>query len=234
MGPPRGRSRQLKYRILTVSREYGSGGAQIARRIAERLGWTLLDARILSDVARSAQVDVRTAGENDERVDSWFHWLNKNAMRAAAVSAGLKIDETELFDAETMAAFTREVIEQAYTKGDCVIVGRGSQCILAGRTEAFHVFIYGSPEKRLLRLAARLPEGSDAEAQMRAMDEQRERYIARFYEKYWREPHLYHLMISSDAGDEETAATILCAMGAREAELAAASSRRREPPSPIS
>ena len=204
----------MKYRILTVSREYGSGGAQIARQIAERLGWTLLDAKILTDVARSAQVDIRTAGQNDERVDSWFHWLNKNAMRAAAVSAGLKIEDTELFDAETMAAFTREAIEQAYTKGDCVIVGRGSQCILAGRAEAFHVFIYGSPENRLRRVGRRIKEGEDAEAFMRSMDEQREQYIARFYDKYWREPHLYNLMISSDPGEDYTTSTILFAMGA--------------------
>ncbi len=203
----------MKYRILTVSREYGSGGAEIARRIAGQLGWTLLDSRILTEVARSARVDIRTAGENDERVDSWFHWLNKNAMRAAAVSAGLKLDDTELFDAETMAAFTREAIEQAYTKGDCVIVGRGSQCILAGRTEAFHVFIYGSVEYRRRRVASRIKEGEDVEAYMRAMDEQREHYIARFYEKYWREPHLYDLMISSDLGEDHAASTILYAMG---------------------
>ncbi len=204
----------MKYRILTVSREYGSGGAQIARKIAERLGWTLLDSRILTEVARSAQVDICTAGENDERVDSWFHWLNKNAMRAAALSAGLKMEDAELFDAETMAAFTREAIEQAYTKGDCVIVGRGSQCILAGRTEAFHVFVYGSPENRLRRVVSRINEGDDAEAYMRAMDEQREQYIARFYDNYWREPHLYSLMISSDLGEDLTASTILHAMGA--------------------
>ena len=204
----------MKYRILTVSREYGSGGAQIARRIAGQLGWTLLDSRLLTDVARSAQVDIRTAGENDERVDSWFHWLNKNAMRAAALSAGLKMEDAELFDAETMAAFTREAIEQAYTKGDCVIVGRGSQCILAGRTEAFHVFVYGSPENRLRRVVSRINEGDDAEAYMRAMDEQREQYIARFYDNYWREPHLYSLMISSDLGEDLTASTILHAMGA--------------------
>ncbi len=204
----------MKYRILTVSREYGSGGAQIARRIAGQLGWTLLDSRLLTDVARSAQVDIRTAGANDERVDSWFHWLNKNAMRAAAVSAGLKLEDAEMFDAETMAAFTREAIEQAYTKGDCVIVGRGSQCILAGRTEAFHVFIHGSPENRQRRVVSRINEGEDAEAYMRAMDEQREQYIARFYDNYWREPHLYSLMISSDLGEDLTASTILHAMGA--------------------
>jgi cytidylate kinase len=204
----------MKYRILTVSRECGSGGAEIARQIAERLGWTLLDAKILTDVARAARVDIRTVAEKDERVESWFHWLNKNAMRAAAVSAGLKIDKAELFDAETMAAFTREAIEQAYTKGDCVIVGRGSQCILAGRTGAFHVFIYGSAARRLRRIADRIKEGEDPVTVMRAVDERREQYIARFYDKYWREPHLYDLMISSDPGEEETAATILFALGA--------------------
>ena len=61
----------MNYRVLTISREYGSGGAQIAKLIAQRIGWELLDSALVDTVARAAQVDIGFARENDERSDSF-------------------------------------------------------------------------------------------------------------------------------------------------------------------
>jgi cytidylate kinase len=203
----------MTHRVLTVSREYGSGGARVARLIAERLRWKLFDAALIAEVARAAHVDISAARENDERVDSWLHQFNKAGCCAAVAAAGAMPGDTDWFDAETMAALTRGVIERAAGQGRCVIVGRGSQCILGGRPDAFHVFVYASKESRLRRLLARLPETADIEAEMRRVDEERAQYIDRFYRRFWRDPRLYNLMISSDAGEAETAGTILAAMG---------------------
>jgi cytidylate kinase len=204
----------MHYRALTVSREYGSGGARIAKLIAERMRWELLDAALIAEVARAAHVDIRTARENDERVDSWFHQFSKAGCRAAVAAAGAVPGDRDWFDAEAMAALSRGVIDRAYTQGRCVIVGRGAQCILAGRPDVFHVFISGSEANRSRRLQARLREGADAASVMRSVDEERARYIERFYGRYWRDPRLYNLTISSDPGDAETADAILSAMGA--------------------
>src|ERR1019366_9233255 len=141
----------MSYRVLTISREYGSGGAQIAKLIAQRTGWELLDAALIADVARAAHVDIQIARENDERVDSWFDRLKKGALRAAAAAAGTAVDDIEWFDPEAMVTLTRELIERAYAHGNCAIVGRGAQCVLAGRPDVFRVFIFGSEAERLRR-----------------------------------------------------------------------------------
>ena len=65
------------YRVLTVAREYGSGGGHIARIVSEKLGWNLLDRALVEGIARSAQVDPDLAHRYDERVDSWLHRVSR-------------------------------------------------------------------------------------------------------------------------------------------------------------
>lgn len=201
--------------MLTVSREYGSGGARIANMIAQRTGWALLDAAIIDEVARLAKVDPRVAREKDERVDSWFHRLNKNALRATALTAGIDVEEADFFDTATMAAMAREVIQQAHALGNCVIVGRGAQCVLSGRADVFRVFVYAPQRTKVDRLRTRHPEGTNIEELMRAVDDQRVRYIQRYFGRQWNDLLLYDLLISSEPGEEETASTIIYAMGAK-------------------
>ena len=64
-------------RVVTVASEYGGGGSIIAQKVAERLGWNLLDRALLDAVARAAQVDDETAARYDEHVDSWWHRFNR-------------------------------------------------------------------------------------------------------------------------------------------------------------
>ena len=67
-------------RVLTVAREYGSGGGHIACTVAERLGWNLLDKALVEAIARSAQVDPDLARQYDERVDSWLHRISRRSL----------------------------------------------------------------------------------------------------------------------------------------------------------
>lgn len=198
------------YRSLTISRQFGSGGAAIARRIAERRGWTLLDARIIMEVAHQAGVDVGTAREKDERVDFWFHQFNKGGFQAAA--AGVMLGPNESFNAEAMAALSQGVVERAYAEGNCVIVGRGAQCILDGHPNVFCVFIYGSERERLQRIRNRVPPGMDPELLLESVNDQRARYIKRFFRRNWAGFSLYEMMISSDCGEQGVVSTIECAM----------------------
>ena len=82
-----GRS-SVAYRVLTVNREFGSGGGRIAQTIAKWLGWKLLDRNIIDAIAYSAHVDANVVQHYDEHVDSWLRRLNQQAMRSAALAAG--------------------------------------------------------------------------------------------------------------------------------------------------
>jgi len=202
----------MKFRLLTVNREFGSGGGRIARTIAENLGWKLLDKDIIDAIAYAAHVDPSVVQRYDEHVESWLRRLNQQAMRSAALAAGLELRDNAVFDAEEMVKISQKVIEQAYADGNCVIVGRGSQCVLQHKPEAFHVFVYAPHRDRILRLRARLPKGADVEQRIRSVDAERAKYLQEYYGKYWLNPHLYDLMVSSHPDEASTVQVIQCAM----------------------
>ena len=106
------------------------------------------------------------------------------------------------FDADVAADLTRRIIEEAAEIGDCVIVGRGSQCILQQREDAFHVFIYAPRGERLNRLLRRDPRLSKVEAEKKldAEDATRAAYVRAHFGEDWQNRHLYHLMLSSSLG----------------------------------
>jgi cytidylate kinase len=202
----------MNYRVLTVNREFGSGGGRIAEIIAGNLGWKLLDKHIIDAIAYAAHVDPSVVQRYDEHVESWLRRLNQQTMRSAALAAGLELRDNAVFDAEEMVKISQKVIEQAYAEGNCVIVGRGSQCILQHKTQAFHVFVYAPHRDRFKRLFERLPKGTDIEQRIRSVDAERAKYLQEYYGKYWLDPHLYDLMVSSHPNEASTVQVIQCSM----------------------
>jgi cytidylate kinase len=202
----------MKYRALTVNREFGSGGGRIAQTIAKRLGWKLLDRDIIDAIAYAAHVDTNVVRRYDEHVDSWLRRINQQAMRSAALAAGLELGEDSVFDAEEMVKLTQKIVEEAHSEGNCVIVGRGAQCILQHKRDVFHVFVYAPYKERILRLRSRLEKGANIEQRIRTVDEERAKYLQQYFGKHWCYPHLYDLMISSREDEDSTARVILYAM----------------------
>lgn len=203
----------MKYRVLTVNREFGSGGGRIAQQIAEQLGWKLLDRDIIDAIAYAAHVAPKVVQRYDEHVQSWLRRLNQQAMRGAALAAGIELAENAVFDSEEMVKISQKVIEEAWTEGNAVIVGRGSQCVLQHKPDVYHVFVYAPCKERIERLKERLEPGANIEQRMKTVDAERAKYLQEYYGKNWLNPHLYGQMLSSSIGDAETARIILAAMG---------------------
>ncbi len=202
----------MEYRLLTVNREFGSGGGRIAETIAGWLGWKLLDRDIIDAIAYAAHVDKNVVRHYDEHVDSWLRRINQQAMRSAALAAGIELGENAVFDAEEMVKISQKIVEKAYADGNCVIVGRGSQCILQHKPDVFHAFVYAPYKERILRLRDRLEKGANAETRVRTVDEERAKYLQQYFGKCWTNPHLYDLMVSSHEDEDSTAKVILYAM----------------------
>jgi cytidylate kinase len=190
------------FRVLTVAREYGSGGASMARKISESLGWELLDKALILEVARSMHAEAELIGQYDERVDSWVHRVSRRGLWHGAFEEVAAVAEGAILDAETVAERARTIIEAAYKKGNCVIVGRGGQCVLQDRADAFHVFIYAPWSGRVARIRQREPRAADVDELITATDRQRAEYIQLHFGSDWANPHLYHMMLSSGAGEE--------------------------------
>jgi cytidylate kinase len=201
------------YRIVTVSREYGSGGAAIAAALANELGWTLFDRAFITAVARAAKVDPALARNYDERLDSWIHRVGKSALWHGAFEQVAVAGESVFFDAETMAALTAETIKQAAGIGNCVIVGRGAQCLLQSRSDVFHVFVYAPLRHKIERLRTRVTGRTPLEELARSTDKSRAEYIRAHFGCDWKDLHLYDLMVNSGLGERRVVSLILHAAG---------------------
>lgn len=206
------REGKVRYRSLTVSREFGSGGGRIAKTVAGWLGWKLLDQELIQAIAEAARVDSKVVRKYDERAESWLRRFNEEAVRGVAMAAGRPVAEEEIFDAHEMSEMTRRIIEDAHDAGNCVIVGRGAQCILHYKPDSFHVFVYAPLRERIERLKARLEPGVDIEQRLRAVDEERAKYLHKRFNRHWCDPNLYDLMIRSHEDEDATAQVILYAM----------------------
>ena len=202
----------MDYRVLTVSREFGSGGGRIAQSIARRLGWKLLDGALIDEIACEARVDPDVVSRFDEHVDGWLSRMNRQAMRGAAMAAGVLLEQEKCFDEDAMASLSRQIIEHAYEVGNCVIVGRGAQCILQSKADVFHAFVYAPLRIRIHRLRTRLEPGANIEQRVRDVDTERAHYLKLRFGREWNNPHLYDLMISSADDEEKTARIIEFAM----------------------
>jgi cytidylate kinase len=202
------------FRVVTVGREFGSGGAAIARRVADRLGWRLLDDALVRDIAARARVHPELARTYDEAVDSWLHRISRASLWQGAFEAVASSGESDFLDAETMARLAATLIEQAHEQGECVIVGRGGQCVLQSRQDVFHVYVYAPWGEKVARVRARDPKLQDPEGHIRSVDRMRAEYVRRNYGCTWADPHLYHLLISSLLGEEAVASLIAAAVQA--------------------
>ena len=202
----------MEYRVLTVSREFGSGGGRIAQSIANRLGWKLLDGALIDEIACAAKVDAGVVSRFDEHVEGWLARLNRQALRGAAMAAGVALEEEKCFDPDVMADLSRQIIEHAHETGGCVIVGRGAQCILQAKADVFHAFVYAPLRVRIHRLRTRLEPGANIEDRIQRVDDERALYMKQRFGKDWKNPHLYNLMISSADDEERTARVIEFAM----------------------
>jgi len=201
----------MRYRVLTVSREYGSGGSDIAHLIARDLGWRLVDKELIGEISRKGRVSQSEAAAFDERVDPWIHRISRSiwGLGVDGVSAIAPVD---IFDAERAADLAKQVIEEAYKAGECVIVGRGAQFILRNKKDVYHAFVYARWEDRLRRIKERIAPGADAEAVIRSMDAERLEYLRIHFNQNRMDPHFYDIMIDSKDQPEKAAQLIISAM----------------------
>lgn len=196
-------------RAVTFSRQYGSGGGEIAARLAQRLGWRLVDHEIVAQVAAALGVPESEAEEYDERGESIFARMlagMRSYEPAIPVpgAAGLETDEQRYRQA------LREAVKAACEQGHTVIVGRGSQMLLAGRRDVLHVRIVAPLEGRIVYVMRR--EGlnrAQAQARIQMKDRDRQRYLAAAHHINPDDTKLYDVVINTAVLDLDTAVDLI-------------------------
>lgn len=198
----------MSIRIITVEREYGSGGAGIAEKLARRLGWKLWDTELTQEIARRAKVRPEAAAHHDERVDSLLYRLFKVFARGSHERA-LPLAGEQPFDTDCMVDLLQRVIEEVAETGNSVIVGRGSPYILRNRPDVFSIFVFAPIEEKVRRVRSLGRSEAEARELVGTIDKERGQFIKRYFGADWPCRQLYDLMINSDRGDEYVIETIL-------------------------
>jgi cytidylate kinase len=184
--------------IVTISRQYGSGGSEVAERVARALGWQLYDNAVVDSVAARLGMTPAEVSAREERVPTLGERF-ASAMSLAAPEALITGEYAAIPPSEDrIVAVTQRVMEEAVQAGPAVIVGRGAQCLLATRSDALHVFCY-APLESLTEYAMKTLGLKPDEARRKVIDmnARREEYVKRHWKREWRDLANYHLCVNT-------------------------------------
>jgi CMP/dCMP kinase len=201
--------------VITIDREYGSGAAVIAGKLASRLGWKLWDELLTIEIARIMGCDCPTVEQREERRDALHYRLFKAFLRGS-FEGTLNAQRVKMVDADCIREAAEQVVCKAAGHGNCVIVGRGSAYYLQSNPDAFHVFIYAPFEEKIQRLREMGKSEEEAHVLAETVDQDRAAYIKQYFKVEWPFREIYHLMVNSSLGDDAVVDTILHAVAITE------------------
>jgi len=197
---------------ITISRQYGSGGGEIATRLAQRLHWQLIDHEIVAGVAHELGITEEEAAAHDEYAEDFVSSV-LNAIRQAAPAfliTGPVLSLSPAAEADAYREALRQVVETAANSGQTVIVGRGAQVLLARRRDVLHVRVVAPLKQRIVYVARR--EGLDearAQARVQLKDQDRIRYLQVQHHRHVDDPLLYDIVINTGILDLESAVELV-------------------------
>jgi len=195
-------------KIITIEREYGCGGGEIAHKIADRLGWKLWDQLLTCEIAKLIDCDSAEIRCREERVDPLYYRLFKSIMRGS-FEGSANVHRLKLLDADSIFRLTERVVQRAASAGNCVIVGRGAQYFLHDRDDTVHAFLYAPREDKVRRLISGGMGEADAEGAVDTVDHERAAFVDKYFRMEWPNRSLYHAMLNTAVGDELVIQTIL-------------------------
>jgi cytidylate kinase-like protein len=196
-------------RAITIEREFGCGGSEIASRLAKLLDWRLWDHDLTVEIAQLTDSTPQAVEKREWKNDPAVYRVFKSFLRGAFEGALPPTDRLELLDARRIATVSELAVNHALSGGPCVIVGRGSQYFLRERKDVFRVFLYASRNFKIHRLITQGTPEPEAIAQVDTVDRDRAAFVKTYLKLNWPERHLYHAMFNTETGDPFVAETIV-------------------------
>lgn len=201
--------------VITISRQYGSGGTEIARRLCSILGYSYFDKNLMARVASEvglAEHDIVDFSEDTYKMRTLFERLfGRHNVRADVVNpqraAALQV---EVLDEAQSATLVKDTIMAAYKHDNIVIVGRGGQAILQHKPGVLHIRITAPLGARALRVKERDNLDLDGATHLvKQRDAATGAYLQRFFDIDWNNPLLYHLSINTGRWEPDDATDII-------------------------
>jgi cytidylate kinase len=195
-------------KLVTIEREYGSGGGEIAQLLSTQLGWKLWDQLLTEEIARLANCPKAVVEVREERTDPLYYRLFKSFLRGS-YEGSLNAHKLNVVDSESILKITERVVQHAAKSGNSVIVGRGSQHFLRTRSDTLRVFLYAPREDKIRRLLARGKSENEAQQLVDTVDRERADFIQKYFHVEWPDRAIYHTMINTAIGDQPVVQMIL-------------------------
>ena len=184
--------------IITLSRQFGAGGADVAKRVADRLQWRVADNEFVDRVAARAGLTPDEVAVREERVPNFLErlaWALASASAELAVPTGATM---EGLSEPLMVRVTESVVAEIAREGRVVLVGRGAAAILGERERTLHVQVVAPVGIRIERIAGRLGVPlDDAKKLVHESDARRSKYHKEYYGRDWADPVNYHMVINT-------------------------------------
>lgn len=183
--------------VITISREFGAGGSELATALGERLGWRVLDHDLVERVAARLRLDPRTVEQMDEHPPTLFSRV-ASALLIAPIESPMLLDTSEIMSPDAVADAASAAIRDAANDPPVIIVGHGSQLLLRARPGTLHLRLIAPVEGRIDRICRR--GGCDqrtALADIHRIDDARIAYVRRYQHHDVRDPLLYDLVINT-------------------------------------
>ncbi len=194
----------MEKRIITISREFGSGGRSIGRKVAEKLGIPFYDKELVDQVALESGFAPKFVEENGE------HSPGKSMFSYAFASGGMPGVMSGLSTADFLWNIQCNVILQLAEKGPCVIVGRNADYILKDRPECLHAFIHADKEFRAERIVRLYGESEKSpEARLNEKDKRRRINYQHYTGRTWGDSHNYDICLCSSRLGVEACADMI-------------------------
>ena len=203
--------------LITVTRQYGAGGSQVAELVARKLAWTVIDNEFVDEVARRAGLPAAEVAQREERAPGL---LERLARTLAAASPELFITESAISDVErdekTIVRMSERIIHEAAAIGHVVLVGRGAQAILALHPDALHIYLVASKPWRMKLAVDRLGvDPAKVEKELEETDRRRDQYTKAYYNRTRADPTNYDLVVNAERLGLEGAAELVVAEARR-------------------
>ena len=195
--------------IITIGREYGSGGRELGELLAKRLGIAYYDKGILTRAAQESGICEEVIEANDEKgaLNSLLSATASVSGAMAGISYGMQVPMNQrIFQAQF------DAITQLAQEGPCVFVGRCADYVLRGRPNVTHVFVYASQEHKVERIMR--VEGVDEEKareMIKKTDKQRKSYYNFYADGNWGVRSNYDLMLRTDGHSLEELVELIAA-----------------------
>ncbi len=207
----------MNTRVLTIARQVGTLGEDVARLVADDLGYHLLDYRLVQAAAEEAGVSTETIAESEHRPSFFTRILEALARNPAGPASGQWIEPidmsgTPLLTSSDYRDLVVQVVEDYARQGNVVFLGHGAQFMLANHPDVVRVLITGSPEARARRvMAGMVCSQEQANEVIHRTDSERSHYFKDYFGADWLSPSTYDLTVNTDHINPKQAAELIIA-----------------------